>query len=136
MYYRQFGLPHCNPAMKTIPLTTSSIAATARSGKQLKRDQKESTETHFGDSFLALVNRWCPFVFLGSLGVEKFLEIYVQPHIYKTRNIIQLALNIPSVALGSIFKNQNTSDLKLSFPRADVLEKPSLKHPFTPINTA
>lgn len=68
--------------------------------------------------------------------MEKFLEIYVQPHIYKTRNIIQLALNSPSVALGSIFKNQNMSYLKLSFPRADVLEMPTLKHPFTPINTA
>lgn len=67
--------------------------------------------------------------------MEKFLEIYVQPHIYKTRNIIQLALNIPSVAFGNISKNQNTSYLKLSFTRADVLEKPSLKHPFIPNET-
>lgn len=74
--------------------------------------------------------------FLGSLGVERFLEIYVSAPYFKTRNIIQLALNIPSVALGSIFKNQNTSYLKLSFPRADVLEKPTLKHPFTPNKTA
>lgn len=40
----QFGLPHCNPAMKNIPLATSSVVATARLWKQLKRDKKESIE--------------------------------------------------------------------------------------------
>lgn len=40
MYCRQFGLPHCNPDIKTIPLTTSSIAATARLWNNWKGTRK------------------------------------------------------------------------------------------------